>query len=195
MNNITIDDEIRKMKHLMGFDEQPVSLDESSRGTLEYQEKGADGKTYGIIRENNKYYIKVAPKKNTAVVLEDYDYIGGLANKKQYEYPSYSAASKNLNCKMVSLNEAYANMGRIERPTVDHSPAPLTSAQAEEMRESIDKFYMQMYKMGLAEAKDKAAYIAAHQGDLEKIGKYEPFTEKPSTAEAGEHKDPKTADQ
>ena len=69
MNNITIDDEIRKMKHLMGFDEQPVSLDESSRGTLEYQEKGADGKTYGIIRENNKYYIRKQEIQSMVVLV------------------------------------------------------------------------------------------------------------------------------
>jgi hypothetical protein len=35
---------------------------ENNGGAMEYHSLGADGKSYGIIRENQKFYIKVAPK-------------------------------------------------------------------------------------------------------------------------------------
>ena len=76
-----------------------------STGILEYHEKAADGKAYGIIRECNKYYIKTAPA-NKENIAEAYDYIGGFCNKKDYEYTSYANASKHFGLKMASINEA-----------------------------------------------------------------------------------------
>jgi hypothetical protein len=79
---------------------------ENNGGAMEYHSLGADGKSYGIIRENQKFYIKVAPKSKEMVV-EAYEYIGGFNNKKAYEYSSYSNALKNFEMKMMSINEAY----------------------------------------------------------------------------------------
>jgi hypothetical protein len=73
---------------------------------------GPDGKVYGIVRENHEYYIKVADNKKN-LVTEDFSYIGGLQNKKQKAYPSYSKAIKQLNLKFNSLNEAYGKLGQI----------------------------------------------------------------------------------
>jgi hypothetical protein len=73
---------------------------------MEYHAVGADGKSYGIIRENQKFYIKVAPKSKEQIV-EAYEYIGGFNNKKANEYASYNNAMKNFELKMMSLNEAY----------------------------------------------------------------------------------------
>ena len=55
--------------------------------------KAADGKTFGIIHECNKFYIKVAPKKDTKGLAEEYDYIGGWNNRKENEFNSYALAS------------------------------------------------------------------------------------------------------
>jgi hypothetical protein len=39
--------------------------------------------------------------------MEDFQYIGGLQNKKQEAYPSYAKAIKHLNLRFNSLSEAY----------------------------------------------------------------------------------------
>jgi len=77
----------------------------NSRYVLELQKIGPDGKIYGIVRENHEYFIKTANKKKNLVV-EDFQYIGGLQNKKDQAYPSYAKAVKELNFKFISLNEA-----------------------------------------------------------------------------------------
>nr|DAU33928.1 MAG TPA: hypothetical protein [Caudoviricetes sp.] len=80
----------------------------STYSSVEYQKLGADGNVYGIIREGAKYYIeKAANKKN--LVKEDFNYIGGFKNRKDYEYSSFASAQKNFDLKMMSLREAYAN--------------------------------------------------------------------------------------
>ena len=73
--------------------------------TIEHKAEAADGKTYGIIRECNKYYIKVA-QTGKETLAEGYSYIGGFCNKGNYEYDSYNKALKNFELKMSSINEA-----------------------------------------------------------------------------------------
>lgn len=68
--------------------------------------EGPDGKIYAIIREGAKFYIKSAAK-GSELVAESFNYIGGFMNKKNNEYSSYNQASKNLELKVRSLNEAY----------------------------------------------------------------------------------------
>lgn len=68
--------------------------------------EGPDGKVYAIIREGSKFYIKSAAK-GSELVAESFDYIGGFMNKRSNEFSSYNQASKNLELKVRSLNEAY----------------------------------------------------------------------------------------
>lgn len=105
MSNI-YDDQIKEMQRLINYgrNENPTS---NSQSVVEYCAKGADGKTYGIIREGHNFYIKVAPKKNTEILAEDYDYIGGFNNRKENEYSTYTLASKQFDLKLKALNEAY----------------------------------------------------------------------------------------
>ena len=98
-------DQLQRMKGLMTYGAVNEKK-ENKGGAMEYHSLGADGKSYGIIRENQKFYIKVAPKSKEMVV-EAYEYIGGFNNKKAYEYTSYSNALKNFELKMMSINEAY----------------------------------------------------------------------------------------
>ena len=98
-------DQLQRMKGLMTYGAVNEKK-ENNGGAMEYHSLGADGKSYGIIRENQKFYIKVAPKSKEMVV-EAYDYIGGFINKKAYEYTSYSNALKNFELKMMSINEAH----------------------------------------------------------------------------------------
>ena len=102
------------MRALMGYgrqDGKPSSHVERSAGA-------ADGFVYGIVRENSKYVIKAArPKKEGELVAEDYEYIGGFRNHKAYEYDNYQQASKQLDLKLMSIQEAYAPQQRaVEAP-------------------------------------------------------------------------------
>ncbi|KAA6372620.1 MAG: hypothetical protein EZS28_031854, partial [Streblomastix strix] len=102
------------MKRLMNYGKQPISESNESKGkintqTLHFKVKAADGKTYGIVKECSKYYIKVAPEKLTDIITEDFDHINGFNNKKLNEYDSYAKAYKVLEEKIIQINEV-ANM-------------------------------------------------------------------------------------
>ena len=98
--------QLSRMKGLMTYgtqvneDARPIST-----CSLEYRAKAADGKTYGIIREGHRYYIKSASAGQEAIA-ESYQYLGGFNNKNDYMYDSYAKALKNFELKMASINEA-----------------------------------------------------------------------------------------
>ena len=77
------DEQLSRMRALCTYG--TVNEDKKqSNYTLEYHATAADGKEYGIIKECSHFYIKstTPDKKNLA---ESYQYIGGWANKKNYE--------------------------------------------------------------------------------------------------------------
>jgi len=98
-------DKLNRIHELMGKI-NPVINENVSNSVLEIYHKGADGKNYGIVRENYKYYIKIAEDKNNLTV-KDFQYIGGLKNKNDYVFESYAKAVKHLKLKLMSLDEAY----------------------------------------------------------------------------------------
>ena len=102
--NIKDNEQLNRMKALMSYGLQENK--QTPYSNVEYKKMGADGKIYGIVREGTKYYIKTASNKPN-VVKEDFDYIGGFRNRKDYEYESYANAQKNFDLKMMSLKEAY----------------------------------------------------------------------------------------
>lgn len=139
MSNIA-DKEIETMRRLINFSHSDTVSVVNNTPVLEYHMKGADGNTYGIVKECNKFYIKVAPKKDTEPLVEDYDYIGGINNKKAYEYSSYTVAAKQFDLKMMSLNEAYASS---KQPIVEHVKQEESDWQineTKEMRSEIERF-------------------------------------------------------
>ena len=96
------DEQLSRMHYLMGY-KMPVT---ESKSGVEHSVVAADGKRYGIIKEGTKFYVKVsdAAKENIA---ESYDYINGVLAKKENEHKSYNSASKALELKLMSLNEAH----------------------------------------------------------------------------------------
>ena len=141
-NPSTQENEIERMKQLMGYGLNEGKSHESGNSNVAYHQIGPDGKTYGIIKECNKFYIKVAPKKDTEILAEDYDYIGGYMNKKEYEYPTYTIASKQFGLKMKSLNEAYATKEKKNKVVLDKpiEPAEWQVNETKEMRQEINRF-------------------------------------------------------
>lgn len=98
-----------RMKELMGIS----SINENkSNIVVELTKMGPDGKAYAIIRENHEYYIKTTTK-TSGLVAEDFNYIGGLQNKKEQAYPSYAKAIKHLNLRFNSLSEAFNSEEKI----------------------------------------------------------------------------------
>lgn len=109
MKNLQGKEAINRMLELMG--KAPIN-EGSKNSVVELTKVGPDGKVYGIVRENHEYYIKIA-NGNDNLVVESFDYIGGLSNKKNEAYPSYSKALKQLNLKFMSLNESIGKFGQV----------------------------------------------------------------------------------
>lgn len=132
------EEQIATMQHLINFGVNENSS-KASKPIVEFKRKAANGKTYGIIRESTKYYIMEAPQKDTEVLAEDFDYIGGFNNRKENEYSSYSKASNALDLKIMSINETVNKENRVmvEAPTIK---ADWEDKLTESMRKEIDRF-------------------------------------------------------
>ena len=94
---------LERMKSLMKYGLQTES--KLPYSSIEYQKVGADGNVYGIIREGQKYYIKIASNKKD-LLKEDFNYIGGFRNRKENEYSSFANAQKNFDLKMMAIKES-----------------------------------------------------------------------------------------
>ena len=92
----------KRIIELMG---QTLIKENVDRSTIELTKRGPDGKVYGIVRENHEWFIKTADDTES-LTKESFKYIGGLQNKKDFAYPSYAKAIKQLNQKFKSLNES-----------------------------------------------------------------------------------------
>jgi len=102
-NKMTTNETLARMKSLMNYGLQTES--KAPYSAVENQKLGADGKVYGIVREGKNYFIKVAPNKEN-LVRENFNYIGGFRNRKDFQYDSFADAQKNFDLKMMSLKEA-----------------------------------------------------------------------------------------
>ena len=127
--------QLNRMKTMMTYGLQTESKKNDFSG-LEYKREAADGKMYGIVREGTKYYIKVSDKKNN-VVKEDFNYIGGFRNRKDYEYNSYANALKNFDLKMASINESRGNKEPLVESWNPDKKEMLTVESTERMRREI----------------------------------------------------------
>jgi len=90
-----------RMRELMGN----TINESSSNSVVELTKVAPNGDVFGIVRENHVYYIKTSEKKS-GLIVEDFNYIGGLKNKKSESYPSYAKAIKQLSLKFLSINES-----------------------------------------------------------------------------------------
>lgn len=129
------DEQLSRMQYLMGY-KMPVK--ESKTG-VDYSVVAADGKRYGIIKEGTKYYVKVsdASKENLA---ESYEYINGITAKKENEFKSYNEATKQLELKLMSLNEAYN--GNVKASTLDLKRSEKVFATlTEEARKELNRIH------------------------------------------------------
>lgn len=99
------DEQISHMNHLMFYGSKNESK-KSQVNSVMNQKEGADGRIYGIVAEGTKYYVKSCTKGKENLA-ESFDYIGGFLNRKSCEYSSYADAVKDMNMRLMSLNEDY----------------------------------------------------------------------------------------
>jgi len=103
-----------KMVNLSKGREMNESTETKSKELL-YYKSAADGQIYGIVKENSKYYVKVAGKKeNTDYNITDFRYIGSPNNRLDERYDSYASARKRIDGKLQLLNENYKRLVKEE---------------------------------------------------------------------------------
>ena len=96
-----IDEQMSRMQFLMEYKNTP----KTTKTGIDYHINANDGKTYGIIREGNMYYIKTTtPDK--ADLRESYEYLGGFNNRNEHGYKSFNEASKHLELEIMGINES-----------------------------------------------------------------------------------------
>lgn len=158
--------ELNRIKAMMNYG--LVNENKKSYSSVEFHKEGADGKMYGVIREGAKYYIKVSKDKKN-LIKENFEYIGGFPNRKDYEYNSYANALKQFDLKMASLREAYSDGKQIMIESWNPDKMEdLKVESVENMRKEI---------MRQRQIMSNATLIS--EGKSEKVTNGNPFTEKP----------------
>ena len=136
--NKTINEQISRMKAMMEYS-HTAGESNKSYSSVEYQSIAADGKTYGIVREGTKFYIKNSNKGGKTLVKEDFGYINGFMNRKKYEYSSYASAQKDFDLLMRSINEDVKNRDIITESWNTESNAKISEEATEAMRNEIKR--------------------------------------------------------
>lgn len=190
MANSKIDNQMERMQFLMEYKTTPKV---DTKAGIEYTINTADGKTYGIIRENNMYYIKTTtPDK--ANIKESYEYIGGHNYRNEHGYKSFNEATKHLELEVMCINES---MGKHEDVSVVLNPnkgkedlKTLTEAartELDRMHQIFENSFKSSGKVGYKNPfKDAESKGTASAENTEKNNA--PFEDK---AEATLDKDPK----
>lgn len=88
MSNLT-NKNLQRMRELMG-NKKPIN-ESKLISAVELIKKSPDGKFYGVVRENKKYFIKESSDGS------NFDFIGGVANKGKHQFESYEQAVRRLN--------------------------------------------------------------------------------------------------
>jgi hypothetical protein len=93
-----------RLIELMGI-KNTVNESKKSVNSEDYIIHAADGKSYGIFRENKNFFVKYANKHTEDA--NDFEYIGGLVRKTKELHESYSDAFKRLNVMIGDINQKY----------------------------------------------------------------------------------------
>ena len=149
------DEQVAHMLHLMDYGAKNESKKNQYTSVMN-QKEGADGRVYGIVAEGTKYYIKSC-QKGKENLTESFDYIGGFLNKKSCEYSSYADAVKDMDMRLMSLNEDHGKRMAINemKRSYDFMDAGMKEMQEDIARhnqilENIDVIY-QNKKSGIGD--------------------------------------------
>lgn len=148
-----INSNIERMQQLIAFGQNTNKTTANAKPVLEHSVKAADGNTYGILHECNKYYVMVAPPKNSAILAEDFAHIDGVNNRKNHEYTSYSTAMQNLELKVRSVNESVSAKAKTKEfaPVVLKEEKDWQTSITQETRKEIERFKQIVENVNLIE--------------------------------------------
>jgi hypothetical protein len=93
-----------RLIELMGI-KKTVNESKKPVNNEDYIIHAADGKSYGIFRENANFFVKYSNKHTEDV--NNFEYIGGLVRKTKELHESYSEAFKRLNVMIGDINQRY----------------------------------------------------------------------------------------
>ncbi len=127
----------KRLKELSAIDKTKTSSTSLNAMTLVDFKRADDGTALGIIKENHNYYIKTSKVQGDKLTAADFAYIGGIENKRKYQFESLSKAEKQREFHMASLNEAFSFREKDETPEKKIS---LNEATKLQVNESIEGF-------------------------------------------------------
>lgn len=134
------DNSINRMKELMGYGRH-LTEHATHNGKILMTKMGADGHVYGVIQENAYLYLKKATPKTdgTELLAEDFKFLTGVENKNDYKYNSVNKAQKNLDLKILAINESVLNENRVKlnKPTLVEERY---RQETKSMREELNRF-------------------------------------------------------
>ena len=109
-----------------GTNDKPV-LTESKveNSTLIEYKKAGDGRIYGIVKENQDYFIKAAtPSSIRNPDVTDFVYVNGLENKNDLRFSQLNETQKILNSKLKTINETFGYVEEDEFNPEEEQVAP-----------------------------------------------------------------------
>lgn len=129
-------DELARMRQLMTYG---TAQKKSTSAVVEGVRKGADGKSYAVIREGAYYYLEVSNKTGDNLLKEDFDYVGGFRERGKVRYNSHTDAVKNLDMKLLSIQEAYNAKGTVISSADGLRKTVLVTEAAGDFRKLIER--------------------------------------------------------
>lgn len=121
---------IERMNQLMNYGQSKTPTQEGRNwANLEYSIKAPDGKTYGILRDQTKFYIKESTTDNPTV--KDFEFIGGTINGSKKYYTNYSHALNYLNLMIAEMNQKNPKAKAINLLEECYKPVPMDEAKKE----------------------------------------------------------------
>ena len=104
-------DVLEYTKTLMGINENFDKSKAIKNEDIKLIKEGVNGEVFGLIKENHEYFIKVLKENSQDLSLNNFDYIGGLSNKRDFVYSTYTKAINSLN---IHLHEIAYSLGKTD---------------------------------------------------------------------------------
>lgn len=135
MKNKNINEEayFERIRQLADVKRVVIKESKTPATLLDYKKAG-DGRLYGIVKENQSYFIKTAHSRDI-VSESDFAYIGGLSNITEYKYKTLTDAQRVLNTKVMTINETYGDVMEDDRKDEEQPPMPQPEPEGVEQSE------------------------------------------------------------
>lgn len=161
----SMNETLERIKSLYNYG-QTVNEDNNkgNRGIIERTAVAANGNTYALVRECNKYYIKQCTEKGKEMLPESYEYLGGFCNRKNHEYSSYNLGSQQFDLKIASINEGVEGRVNLDESLKDfHNNNQIMTEATQGMKDELARVRQIMYNSAMI--MNEATEISASRKD------------------------------